>query len=129
MSSTNPDDFQEKRRYERIQKSFVMRYRVLPGNDINFKQPLRDGSLCDIGGGGLRFLADQDVKKNDQLVIELEFSGWCVDGKEWISTGQASDHGRLTVLGRVMWVSASALDQVLIEVGVLFIGSVQRGPK
>lgn len=116
--------FEEKRRFDRLDKSFSMRFKVLSPDLLPVGELDRVGRVCDIGAGGLRFTTVGTLNKNEQLLILLEFSGWKVDGEEWIPTGNQADHGKLKVLGRVMWCGEVDSADHEQEVGICFVGRI-----
>ena len=115
--------FNERRFYNRVGKSFSMYYRVWAPDALPIGELDRQGDVCDISAGGLRFITEGELNKNEQLIILLEFSGWKVDGEEWISTGNPDDNGKLKVLGRVMWCNKLTANSEQ-EVGICFVGSI-----
>ncbi|MCK5322494.1 MAG: PilZ domain-containing protein [Desulfobulbaceae bacterium] len=122
MNYKNETGYSEKRKYERLDKKFKISY--CQQEDLSNHVPNLEGELLDIGGGGIRFLAGESIKKNSQLVIRLEFSGWKVDKDEWTATGNSKDHGLLKVIGNVMWSVESRTEPGKYEVGVSFSGRI-----
>ena len=123
MSDENETFDDEKRKYERLGKNFDIFYRQL--KDLPDHVPNSGGKLLDIGGGGIRFLANEFLKKHTQLVIEMEFSGWKIDKDEWTATGNNDDYGLLKVIGRVIWSVESRTEPGKYEVGVCFSGRIK----
>lgn len=113
----------ERRRYARLDKE--MRFFYAPFADLTETELGEEGLLLDIGGGGLRFLADRKMDKNSQLVMQLDFEGWQEGEEEWIATGRKEDSGRMLVVGTVMW-SAETAHEDQFEVGVRFNGRIHR---
>lgn len=114
--------FEERRLFERIGKSFNMHYRHWPSESLPIGELDRQGRVCDISAGGLRFTTEGQLRKNEKLIILLEFSGWKVDGDEWVLTGNPGDQGKLKVLGRVMWCTEVGPGNNKQEVGICFVG-------
>ena len=123
MSDENETFDDEKRKYERLGKKFDIFYRQL--KDLPDHVPNRKGELLDIGGGGIRFLANEFLEKHTQLVIEMEFFGWKIDKDEWSATGNNDDSGLLKVIGRVIWSVESRTEPGKYEVGVCFSGRIK----
>ena len=113
----------EHRQYERLQAKSTILYRQM--DDLVGSTDGHSARLCDFGGGGVRFLTNEMLAKNLQLVLDLEFAGWRNSSDEWIWTGQESDVGKLKALGMVMWCSTNDKNSGLYEVGVRFIGRVK----
>ena len=122
--STDNPPYEEKRSFDRLDKSFSMRFKVLASDCLPLGELNRQGQVCDIGAGGLRFISSGEIRKNEQLLILLEFSGWKVDGVEWIQTDNSDDQGTLKVLGRVMWCGEVDPENNEQEVGVSFLGRI-----
>lgn len=122
MNYKNETGYSEKRKYERLDKNFKISY--CQQEDLSNHMPDQDGELLDICGGGIRFLAGESIKKNSQLVIRLEFSGWKVDNAEWTATGNSKDHGLLKAIGNVIWSMESRTEPGKYEVGICFSGRI-----
>lgn len=121
MAGDNNTD-QERRNYERLARKSVLRYRNL--EDISTDHH-HTAELCDLGGGGIRFLTKNTLEKNIQLIIELSFTGWREENDEWINTGNDRDIGLLKAIGAVMWCAHSTEAPDMFEVGVRFTGRVR----
>lgn len=63
----------DRRRHPRLGKIIKMRYQRL--EKISRKLPYLEGDLVDISSGGLRFIAEESLEINSQLVVVLEFPG------------------------------------------------------
>lgn len=113
----------ERRRHGRFDKRSTILYRRF--EDIAKDKKAQRGELCDFSGGGVRFLANQQLDKNSQLILELDFSGWQDEGEDWIQTGNPADIGRLRAIGQVMWCAEDAAQPGRYEVGVRFTGRVR----
>lgn len=113
----------ERRRHGRFDKRSTILYRRF--EDIAKDKQAQRGELCDFSGGGVRFLANQELEKNSQLILELDFAGWQEDGDEWSQTGDLADVGRLKAIGAVMWCAKDAVRADKYEVGVRFTGRVR----
>ncbi len=113
----------ERRNYERLTRKSVLRYRNL--EDIRTDHHDETAELCDFGGGGIRYLTPNTLKKNIQIIIELSFTGWREEDDEWIHTGSDQDVGLLKAIGAVMWCARSAGSPDMNEVGVRFTGRVR----
>ena len=59
---------QERRKYARVGSKMKLRYQVL---EIPMKCGMKEGRLIDISGGGVAFVADVPVDKDDILKIEV----------------------------------------------------------
>jgi len=114
---------EERRQYERLQAGSTLLYSQM--NDLVESMEVKPARLCDFSGGGVRFLTNEMLDKNLQLVLDLEFAGWRNSSDEWVWTGRDSDVGRLKALGVVMWCSANGERSGQYEVGVRFIGRVK----
>jgi hypothetical protein len=111
----------EKRSYERLPRNTAIVYRRM--DELVDENSGHSAQLCDFSGGGARFLTDESLAKNAQLVLHLEFSGWRNNNDELVWTGGASDIGRLKAIGVVMWCAAA--DKAgLHEIGIRFVGRV-----
>ena len=115
------DPGRERRRYERMARDGRLAYERLAGGRLPFGPPENPGRLLDIGGGGLRCLIPEEVGKDEQMVVRLEFDGWREEDGDWRHTGDPADRGLLTVLARVMWCTAADTGY---EVGLCFTGRV-----
>ncbi len=115
----------EKRQHERLLKDSVLYYQILPGGELSMTEPHQEARLLDIGGGGLRLLADEFLDRRCQVMIKVEFSGWRDDGGNWVYTRDESDQCKLTVVGMVMWSAHSDASPGKFEVGVSFSGHIQ----
>jgi len=113
----------ERRRHGRFNKRSSILYRRF--EDIAKDKQAQHGELCDFSGGGVRFLANQELAKDSQLILELEFSGWQEDGEEWTRTGDPSDIGSLKAIGAVMWSAPHDSQSNKYEVGVRFTGRIR----
>ncbi|MFZ5759690.1 MAG: hypothetical protein ACOY32_08700 [Thermodesulfobacteriota bacterium] len=113
----------ERRKYERLDKEMGFRYGLY--ENLVTARLDEQGLILDIGGGGLRFLSSRRWRKNDELLMQLDFSGWRLDGAagDAVFTGEGCDS--LLVVGSVMWVT-DAVEDEQFEVGVRFTARVQR---
>ncbi len=59
---------QERRKYSRVTSRLKLRYLVL---QIPMKGGMKEGRIIDISGGGVAFVADTPVDKDDVLKIEI----------------------------------------------------------
>ena len=112
----------ERRRHGRFDKRLTILYRRF--EDIAKDKRAQRGELFDFSGGGARFLANQELEKNSQLILEVDFVGWQDDGEEWSQTGNPADVGRLKAIGAVMWCTKAASQPTKYEVGVRFTGRI-----
>jgi hypothetical protein len=113
----------ERRRHERLGKRFTILYRGF--EDIARDTNAQHGELLDFSGGGVRFLANRELRKGRQLILELDFSGWQEDGEEWTRTDDPADIGKLKAIGEVMWCAEDTLTPDRYEVGVRFTGRIR----
>lgn len=113
----------ERRRHDRLGKRSSLLYRGF--EDIAKDKHVQRGELCDFSGGGVRFLANQELNKGSQLILELDFVGWQEDGDEWTQTGDPADIGTLKAIGEVMWCSKNNAQPPRHEVGVRFTGRIR----
>ncbi|MBI5556184.1 MAG: hypothetical protein HY885_00945 [Deltaproteobacteria bacterium] len=107
----------ERRKYERLEKEFVFRYSLL--DDFAHAVFNEQGLVLDIGGGGLRFLSVRKWRKNEQLLMKLDFKGWQIDGKGAAAVSNPADCGSMLVIGSVMWSEDTPHDDQF-EVGIRF---------
>ena len=122
-TKNDPGNKRERRRHERLTKKFSMRYSLADEVlDTNFAS---EGEIIDISAGGVRFLSPEELTKNTQLAILLQFQGWNVQNENWFQTDNKNDHGELAVIGVVMWSDASRNKTGYYEVGVRFAGRMQ----
>ena len=122
-TKNDPGNKRERRLHERLKKKFNMRYSLADEVlDTNFAS---EGEIIDISAGGVRFLSPEELKKNTQLAILLQFQGWNVQDENWFQTDDKNDHGELAVVGVVMWSDASQNKTGYYEVGVRFAGRMQ----
>ena len=122
MSYENQNNGEERREYERLDRDFRVSY-CRSGN-ISHHALDRNADLLDIGGGGMRFLAEELLEEKTQLILEVEFSGWQVDDEEWTATGSSDDSGLLRVIATVMRCVESRTQIGKYEVGVCFSGRI-----
>jgi c-di-GMP-binding flagellar brake protein YcgR len=113
----------ERRRHDRLGKRLSILYRGF--EDIAKDKHAQRGELCDFSGGGARFLANQELHKGSQLILELDFVGWQEDGEEWVQTGNPADLGKLKAIGEVMWCANTSDQPTKHEVGVRFTGRIR----
>jgi hypothetical protein len=114
----------ERRRHERVHKMIDLRYGAC--DDFSEVAPNRQGTLLDIGGSGLRFMAEEAVEIATQLLLILEFPGWRDDQEEWVPSGDHSEIGVLRVMGTVVRCQASSLEPGKYEIAVCFCGRVKK---
>ncbi|NOX26136.1 MAG: PilZ domain-containing protein [Deltaproteobacteria bacterium] len=112
---------EEKRLYERLPKNTAIIYHHM--DELTDGDGGHDAQLFDFSGGGARFLTNELLAKNSQLVLNLEFGGWRNNNNELIWTGENRDIGRLQAIGVVMWCSAADKNG-LHEIGIRFVGRV-----
>ena len=125
MSGRVPGIVGERRRHERLVRSYKVRYRHM--DDLVSRGGRHEGVILDISGGGLRFLSLEPVEENSQLVMEVEFSGWTTANGEWVATRDSSDTARLEVLALVTHRQVSQEVPGRYEIGVRFCGRVWHG--
>lgn len=113
----------ERRRHDRFARRLFILYRGF--EDIDKDKHAQRGELCDFSGGGVRFLANQELTKGSQLILELDFAGWQEDGDEWVQTGNQADLGKLKAIGEVMWCAQESAQPTRHEVGVRFTGRIR----
>ncbi len=113
---------QERRKYERLPKKASIIYRHM--DQLTNKNAGHKGVLCDFSGGGVRFLTDELITKNTQLVLNLEFTGWQNSSDNLAWTGNSNDIGKIEAIGVVMWCSKAAGKNGICEIGVRFNGRV-----
>lgn len=113
----------ERRRHGRFDKRSSILYRRF--EDIAKDKHAQRGELCDFSGGGVRFLANQELTKGSQLILELDFAGWQEDGEEWVKTGNPADLGKLKAIGEVMWCTKDSDQPTKYEAGVRFTGRIR----
>lgn len=118
-----PDFGRERRRYERLPRDGRLTYERLIDGRLPYSPPVAPGRLLDIGGGGLRCLIPEEVRKGEQMVVRMEFDGWKAEDDQWRYTGRDEDRGLLTVIARVMWCVAADGGEGF-EVGLAFTGRV-----
>ena len=123
MTDTDLASPVERRRYERLDRKFDIRYRRL--DEMFAVDCDRKATLCDFGGGGVRFVGKEKLEKNQQVVVRIEFSGWKAEGDEWVHTGNDGDSGVLKAIGRVMWSALCKHSDNEYEVGVMFTGRMK----
>lgn len=109
--------FAERRRYDRLEKEFAFRYSVI--DDLTRSTLDEMGLILDIGGGGLRFLSSRRWKKNEQLLMKLDFEGWQIDDSGNVTIQYSGDSTSMLVIGIVMW-SAETAQEDQFEVGIRF---------
>ncbi|MDH5297624.1 MAG: hypothetical protein OEV91_01230 [Desulfobulbaceae bacterium] len=115
---------QEKRRYERLNRSYKVCYRYLV--DLAAPSAAREGLVLDIGGGGLRFLSTEPVDESSQLAMVVEFAGWLTEGgEEWVATRDHGDVARLEVIAVVTHQQMSQSVPGRYEIGVRFCGRIR----
>ncbi len=112
----------ERRKYDRLEKELVLRYAHfddLPHTDFS-----KEGLVLDIGGGGLRFLSSEKWMKNDQLLMELDFDKWQLDGLDEVFIEENEGSRCLKVVGTVMWTVETLYDGQY-EVGLRFTAAMK----
>lgn len=107
----------ERRSYERLEKEFAFHYTLL--SDLANAELTEQGVILDIGGGGLRFLSSEKWNKNEQLLMQLDFEGWRIEGVNCVVCDKGEGCGSMLVVGSVMW-SAETANEEQFEVGVRF---------
>lgn len=117
---------EERRKYERLKTEFTFQYSIF--NNLPQEKLEKVGLIIDIGGGGLRFLSPQRWKKNEQLLIRLDFDEWQLDDSIRFSIASKDDSTIMLVIGSVMWcLDTPHEDQ--FEVGVRFTARVHDDPE
>lgn len=110
----------ERRHFQRLERTFAFHYGTFDDLlDIRLEE---EGVVLDIGAGGVRFLARRSWQKNEQLLMQLDFSSMRTVDTEADPEG---DESRMLVVGTVMWSSDVPADD-RFEVGVRFSGRVRR---
>jgi len=120
----NTEQKDDRRQHVRLDRASVIRYQPL--QEIAQKGDMKEATLCDFSGGGIRFLASEALIKNDQYIIELYFCGWQEKGEEWVRTGNDKDVGYLKAIGAVMWCSEKEKTPGTYEIGLRFTGRVHK---
>jgi c-di-GMP-binding flagellar brake protein YcgR len=114
----------ERRKHPRLDKIIKMRYQRM--ESLSEKTPYLEGVLLDISSGGLRFLANNPLEINTQLVIVLQFPGWLNADEHWLPAGDNGETGVLQALGQVLRVQASQNEPGKYEIGVQFSSQLQE---
>lgn len=113
----------ERRRYDRLEKEFVFRYAVI--DDLTNATLAETGLILDIGGGGLRFLSSRRWRKNEQLLMKLDFEGWQIDESGNVTIRSSAESTSMLVIGAVMW-SAETAQEDQFEIGIRFTARMHR---
>lgn len=79
------------------------------------------GLLLDYSLAGIRFVTEEQLRKNTELLIELEFSGLGKDTEEWRNRWEEQEAERLKVIGAVMWCQEKKGRAGHFEVGTRFL--------
>lgn len=79
------------------------------------------GLLLDYSLAGMRFVTDEQLRKNTELLIELDFSGLGKDTAEWRRRWEEQEAERLQVIGAVMWCEEQKDRAGRFEVGTRFL--------
>lgn len=79
------------------------------------------GLLLDYSLAGIRFVTDEQLRKNTELMIELEFAGLGQDTEEWRARWEERDAERLKVIASVMWCQEQKGRAGQFEVGTRFL--------
>jgi len=79
------------------------------------------GLLLDYSLAGIRFVTDEQLRKNTELLIELDFSGLGKDSEEWRARWEEQEAERLKVIGSVMWCQEKKDRAGRFEVGTRFL--------
>lgn len=79
------------------------------------------GLLLDYSLAGIRFVTEEQLRKNTELYIELEFTGLGSDCEEWRNLWEESEADRLQVIGTVMWCQEKKGQAGHFEVGTRFV--------
>lgn len=108
----------ERRKYERLVKTGHISYWLVVNGQA--EGAVRQGTILDLGAGGVRFLVDRQVAKNALLGMTLEFFGWRLEEEALVATGNKSDVSIMELLGYVMWQTTSDNDLDKYEIGVRF---------
>lgn len=121
--AANEEPIDERRQHYRLNHSSTIRYQHL--HTLAEHNNTQHAELCDFSGGGLRFLTKERLAKNEQLIVELHFSGWQENGDDWVKTGNESDVGYLKAIGAVMWCAEDESKAGTYEIGLRFTGRVR----
>ncbi|MBU4262853.1 MAG: PilZ domain-containing protein [Proteobacteria bacterium] len=113
----------ERRRYDRLEKEFAFRYTVI--DDLTDATLDEMGLILDISGGGLRFLSSRRWRKNEQLLMKLDFEGWQIDDSGNVTIQYSGDCTSMLVIGAVMW-SAETAQEDQFEIGIRFTARMHR---
>ena len=122
-TKNDPGNKRERRRHERLKKKFKIRYSL--ADEVFDTDFASEAEIIDISAGGVRFLSPEELTKDTQLAILLQFQGWDVQNETWLPTGDSKDRGDLAVIGVVMWSDASPHKAGCYEIGVRFAGRIQ----
>lgn len=117
-AESNENNKQERRQYDRLVKSGSISYWLASGGQP--ADTVCQGTILDLGAGGVRFLVDRQIAKNSLLGMSLEFFGWRLEEETLIATGDRSDVSVMEVLGYVMWQTPSEGETDKYETGVRF---------
>ena len=122
-AKNDPGNKRERRHHERLKKKFNIRYSL--ADEVLDADFTSEGEIIDISAGGVRFLSPEELTKNTQLAILLQFQGWNVQDENWFQTDDKNDHGELAVIGVVMWSDASRNKTGYYEIVIRFAGRMQ----
>ncbi len=114
---------EERRNHERLIRKSSLSYRTI--DDLSKNDLEHSAELCDFSGGGVRFISNQALKKNTQLVLNLTFPGWTDHQDTWVPTGNTEDISELNAIGAVMWCSEDKNKLGQFEIGVHFTGRIK----
>lgn len=118
------EEGRERRRHERIPKEVNVHFGVFTDlTDINID---REGTLLDLGAGGVRILTQQYVEVASQIMLVLEFPGWAEGAFNWQVTADKSEIGVLKVVGMVIRCLPSSIEPGFYETAVCFCGRMKK---
>ena len=113
----------ERRRYDRLEKECAFHYTVI--DDLTNATLDEMGLILDIGGGGLRFLSSRRWRKNEQLLMKIDFADCQIDDAGTDTIPYSGDSTGMLVIGTVMWSAATAQEDQF-EIGIRFTARMHR---
>ena len=114
----------ERRKGNRKAGQFVFQFKTL-GEEDKKTLPL-DGVLIDYSVAGIRFKTREPLRKNTNLLIELEFANFGNETMDWRNLWEEEEANSLKVIGSVMWCQENKKKSGEFEVGTRFVEKVMQ---
>ena len=109
----------ERRKGARKVGHFVFQFKTI---DAEGKKTVPfDGVLIDYSVAGIRFKTCEPLRKNTNLLIELDFADFGSETTDWRNLWEEEEASSLKIIGSVMWCQENKKKSGEFEVGTRFL--------